>query len=781
MAMRATRPRGQRALCLALFLLGASAQAADAPDQLVSFGSIAERDVFLEVSINGVNTSQLLRFRDAGGRLSVSGAALRSIGVDLSKLGMPDTREVSLDAVAGLRYAYNPAAQSVDIVLPDSLRVPYEVNTRGLADTPLATAGRGLVLNYDAYAQSDYDYRVALYSEQRYFDSHGVFSNSGTGYMGGNASRYVRYDTYWSHSDQETLRTLRLGDTITSSLNWSRSVRVAGIQWGRNFALRPDLVTFPVSSLSASSVVPSAVSLYINGVQQYSGNVPPGPFVVNQIPGITGAGQATLITRDALGRTVSTSVPLYVDTRMLAAGLSSWSVEGGFVRRQFSVRSFDYDDKPVLTASGRYGYSDDLTLEAHSELSAGLYNAGAGALVKLGQAGVVSGSLSGSAGSHGGGQVNLGYQYVRPEFSVDTQATRLIGDFGDLGSREDAPVPRQTERVTVSMPLGRSQSVAVSYIGYRMPDVPMAKLGSATYTANLHSRVVMTLSAYKDFSQSNSEGVFLGLSLMLGDRTQVGASVGRQAGEDTYSVSAQSSVPYEGGWGWAVQNGRTGGMQVNQGQVQYLGRYGMLAGMVQDYGGRTQASAQATGSLVLMDGTAIPSRRINDSFALVSTDGTPDVAVLHENRKLGRTNGSGYLLVPDLNSYQTNRISIDPEDLPVDVRLDSTKAVVVPQGGAGVLTTFQVEKYAAASVVLTTPDGAFLPVGAEVAHVESGKHSVVGYEGLTFVEDLAARNRLRVKGSGVSCVVEFDYVHSDSDPMPTLGPFVCEPLPRSQP
>ncbi|MNR46949.1 hypothetical protein D3C85_1659860 [compost metagenome] len=72
-------------------------------------------------------------------------------------------------------------------------------------------------------------------------------------------------------------------------------------------------------------------------------------------------------------------------------------------------------------------------------------------------------------------------------------------------------------------------------------------------------------------------------------------------------------------------------------------------------------------------------------------------------------------------------------------------------------------------------------MGAEVAHVESGNHSVVGYEGLTFVEDLAARNRLRVKGSGVSCVVDFDYTHSDSDPMPTLGPFVCEPLARGQP
>ncbi|CAB3661026.1 fimbria/pilus outer membrane usher protein [Achromobacter pestifer] len=781
MAVRASRVRGRRVWGFALYLLGAAAQAVDQPDQLVSFGNFAERDVFLEVSINGVNTSQLLRFRDAQGRLSVSGDALRSVGVDLSKIGIPGTNEIALDQVAGLRYTYNPAAQSVDIVLPDALRVPYELGGREGARTPAATAGRGLLLNYDAYAQTDSRYRVALFTEQRYFDQYGLFSNTGTSYLGGAGERYVRYDTYWTRSDQETMRTLRLGDTITSSLNWSRSVRVAGIQWGRNFALRPDLVTFPVSSLSASSVVPSSVALYVNGVQQYSGNVPPGPFVVNQIPGITGAGQATLVTRDALGRTVSTSVPLYIDTRMLAAGLSSYSVEAGFVRRLFSVRSFDYDSQPVMTASGRYGYRDDLTLEGHSEASAGLYNVGAGALVRLGQAGVISGSLSGSAGRYDGAQVSLGYQYVQPAFSVDTQATRVLGDYGDLGSREDTPVPRQTERVTVSVPLTGSQSVAVSYIGYRMPNLPAARLGSASYTVNLHSRVVMTLSAYNDFTQSDSRGVYLGLSFMLGDRQQATVSMGRQGGENTYSVGAQSTVPYEGGWGWAAQNGRSGGMQYNQGQAQYLGRYGLLTGMVQDYGGKTLAAAQASGSIALMDGAVLPSRRINDSFAVVSTEGAPDVAVLHENRKLGRTNSSGYLLVPDLNSYQSNRISIDPEDLPVDVKLDTTKVVVVPQAGAGVLATFQVEKYAAASVILKMPDGAFVPVGAAVAHVESGKRSVLGYDGLTFVEDLQARNHLRVTGAGVSCTVEFDYQHAANRPMPTLGPFVCQPANGGRP
>ena len=121
------------------------------------------------------------------------------------------------------------------------------------------------------------------------------------------------------------------------------------------------------------------------------------------------------------------------------------------MRRRFSVRSFDYDHAPAFSASGRYGLDDALTLEGHAESAPGVYNLGAGALVRLGEAGVVSASLAGSAGRYAGGQTSLGYQYVRPGFSLDMQATRALG-YGDLGSREQAPVARQIDRVTLSFP-----------------------------------------------------------------------------------------------------------------------------------------------------------------------------------------------------------------------------------------------------------------------------------------------------------------------------------------
>jgi outer membrane usher protein len=169
------------------------------------------------------------------------------------------------------------------------------------------------------------------------------------------------------HSDPDTLETWTVGDLISSSLTWTRSLRMGGVQWKRSFDLRPDLLTFPSAALGGSAVVPSAVTLYINGVRQVETAVPSGPFIINQVAGINGAGQATLVTRDASRRAVSTTLPLYVDTRMLAAGLTDYSVELGVLRRRYTTASFDYAQTPAASASLRRGLSDSLTLEAHGE------------------------------------------------------------------------------------------------------------------------------------------------------------------------------------------------------------------------------------------------------------------------------------------------------------------------------------------------------------------------------------------------------------------------------
>jgi outer membrane usher protein len=738
-----------------------------------SEGSVAASTVYLEVDLNGQHASLLMPFREEHGRLFSTGKDLDAMGLAIDRLGIAPDAQVPLDSIAGLRYTYDAGRQSVALHATDAIRKPYAFDTRVPGDIPAASAARGMLLNYDAFAQSDVDARLAVWSEARYFDPAGVLSNTGIAYLYRSDQRYLRYDTSWSHSNPSALNTTQFGDMISSSLAWSRSIRMGGFQWRSNFALRPDLVTFPVPALYGTAVVPSSVDLYVNQVRQFSGNVPSGPFVVNNVPGITGGGLATVVTHDALGRTLSTSVPLYIDTRLLAAGLSNYSLEGGFVRRAYGLESFDYDPHPALSGSARHGVSDAITVEAHAEATSGLYNAGGGALVRLGTAGVVSGALAASTGRYAGTQMSLGYQWIQPRFSIDTQTIRAFGRYGDLASTDGSAVPTVSDRVTVSLPLFERQTVGLSYIGFKYPGISSSHIASASYSMNLGNLVSVNLSGYKDFGQGSTSGLFLNLSIGLGHNVSVSADVGEQNGQASYDFNATRSPDYDGGWGWGVQAGANGSTRYSQAQLQYLGRYGEATALAQDVGGTSNVSLDLSGAVVLMDGSLAVARRIYDGFALVSTDGVGGIPVLHENRMIGTTDRNGHLLVADLQAYQANLIGIDSMGLPADARIDTTAMEVVPQFQSGVLAHFPVTRYAAASVILQGPDGKLLAPGTRVRDVESGRNTIVGYDGLAFVENLQADNHLEIDAAVGRCSVRFHYAPAANGTLQTLGPLRC--------
>jgi outer membrane usher protein len=729
------------------------------------------QEVFLEVILNGQPSGRILRFRATGDRLACDAAELASLGLDPARLGTAG--EARLDDVPGLAYRYDAATQRVELTVADALRLPYVADVRQLGRTPPAQSGRGVVLNYDAYAQSGDGARLALWSELRYFTPSGVFDHTGTYYTGGGTRRYVRYDTAWTRSDPASLSVLQIGDGITSALNWSRPVRFAGVQWRSDFSLRPDLITFPLPSLGGSAAVPSAVDLYVNNVRRASVDVPSGPFVLNQAPGITGAGQATLVTRDALGRSVTTALPLYIDARMLATGLDSYGVEAGFVRRRYGLASFDYASHPSASASWRHGMSDALTLELHGEVSAGLANGGGGALVRLGQAGVLSGSLALSGGHDTGRQASLGYQWIRPDLAIDAELTQRTAGYADLAAREGSPAPRRLARLTVSVPFAPGQNLALSYIGLRLPGASPSRIGALTWLCSLTRWASLNLSAYRDFARPAASGAFLSLNLSLDGRLTASALGGSQGGQPYRNLQALRPADYAGGWGWGVQDGRSGDLRFRQGQLQYLGRAGQLTGLVQDTDGRRTVSLDALGALVWMDGSLQPARRIYDGFALVSTDGVPNVPVQHENRPIGRTDQSGHLLVTDLNAYQSNRLSIDSLSLPADAQVDTVAQDIAPQARSGVLARFPLSRYAAATIVLTDDAGHPVPPGTRVHHEQSGADTVVGYDGLTFVSGLREHNRLELTGDGWHCRVAFDYRPPTDHSLPRIGPLRC--------
>lgn len=75
-----------------------------------------------------------------------------------------------------------------------------------------------------------------------------------------------------------------------------------------DFSMRPDVVTTPLPAFYGEVTAPTTLDLFINGFKTDSMNVGPGPFIINDIPMLSGAGEATVIATDAQGKqTVMTS------------------------------------------------------------------------------------------------------------------------------------------------------------------------------------------------------------------------------------------------------------------------------------------------------------------------------------------------------------------------------------------------------------------------------------------------------------------------------------------
>ncbi|AKU24931.1 fimbrial assembly protein [Massilia sp. NR 4-1] len=768
----------------------------------------APEELYLEVSVNGEDSGLILRFRQGPSGLRSSVQNLRELGLDPVLFGVAGQDEFDLDRIPGLRYDYDTVRQRLNLQLADALRPPFALDARGRRPGAPASVTPGLLLNYDAYAQLGRERRLAIFNEWRYFSGAGAVSSSGLWNASGAERNYIRLDSYWLREDETSMRSLQVGDFVSGSLSWSRALRMGGVQWRRNFDLRPDLLTYPVASLGGSAVVPGVLQLYVNGVQQYSAEVPSGPFVVRQIAGLNGAGQATVVTRDAAGRAVSATLPLYVDTRMLGEGLSDYALELGALRRGYGSRSFGYA-LPAASASWRHGLSPSLTLEAHGEAGGHLVNGGGGLLWRLGQAGVLSAALAGSyhsralpppaagglggtagvpasgngagavpveegAARRGGGQLALGYQYLGRRFSFDMLSVRASRGYADLGSAQGTPVLRGSDRMALNLALSSSQSLSLAYTGARHPVQPAARIAALSYSLSMGNGVYLGLSAFRDLRDRAVRGLFFNLSYSFDNRINAAASNGRQNGVHSKLLSLTRAPDFGGGFGWALQKGRIDQTAVDQAQVQYLGDAGQLSLLTQGRAGQRGTSLGASGALVAMDGTVVAARQVGSGFALVST-GVAGVPVVHENREIGHTGRSGYLLVPNLLPYALNRLAIDTGGLAADVRVRNARAEVAPRRLAGVLAAFPVERYRAATIVVQQADGTPMPVGTPVRHVQSGAEAVIGYDGMTFVDELGEENELVLGKPGAQCSVRFRYRPPAGSALPVLGPFPCLP------
>ncbi len=774
-----------------LGLVPASAHAADVvatgamPDALLPPPTplTASQSLYLEVSLNQAARG-LLPFTDDHGRLQASPQVLR-------QLGFPARGDapVYLDQLMGVQVRYDARMQTLALDAPlDALQLPTTAVGARPADIPVASSSPGVLLNYDLYGTHVADLSsLALTSEVRLFGiGRGTLSNLALQrrFQDGDARRWrsdsVRLDTRWTLDFPQQAVTLEVGDFYSGFLDWSRPVRMGGLQIGRNYGLQPYRVLSPTPSFLGQAVVPSNVELYVDGLRQYSGAVPVGPFQLATQPGISGTGTAQVVITDAFGRTRTVDFDFYGTQQLLARGLTDWSVGVGRLREDYGVRSFAYDNRTLASATWRHGVSDRFTAEAHAEAGGGLRTAGVGGGWLAGRAGVVTLAYARSAlGALEGGQYSMGYNWNNRRYNLNLLSRRTHGDYRDLGALQDSLPADITEQATFGVSLDRLGAFSASYLRLRQAEGQDDRYASVFWSRTFAQRWSAYVSVNQNLSDGGDRSIYASLATTLGRDRQASAAVQHNGGEALYSVDVSQPVPGDGGgngMGWRVQARQgdrgTGGL-AEAGWLTPTGRYAL--GAVHE-GDSTYGYANAGGALVWMGGHLFAAREVNDAFAVVSTGGIEGVPVRLENRPVGITNRRGLLLVSPLLSWQRNRLSIDTLGLPADIAAERVDDWVTPSQGAGLGVSFGLRRSRAVQLVVHDVAGQPLPAGSVARFGEQGD-AVVGYDGALYIQDLPSNGRLDIATSEGRCVLAVPPLPVAADgAIPRLGPLVCQPV-----
>ena len=145
---------------------------------------------------------------------------------------------------------------------------------------------------------------------------------------------------------------------------------------------------------------------------------------------------------------------------------------------------------------------------------------------------------------------------------------------------------------------------------------------------------------------------------------------------------------------------------------------------------------------------------------------------------MGTTDTDGEVLVPDLASYQDNRLSIADGDIPIDYTPERIRLSVMPRFRSGVLADFGATRFQAfIGVTGFDVDGTIVPADLAFLTYETDGESVetvVGRGGEFYLENISpGTHPARLHNDELDCPFELFIPQSD-EVLVDLGEVYCE-------
>lgn len=632
---------------------------------------------------------------------------------------------IPLRALPAISVHFNEQLQRLELRIPAKYFLTTKIDEMQPSNIPAPERGKGAFLNYDLHGQTISGTPALV---NGVFDAdttlgEGVLDTSYVGNVGQNLTSLRRIASSWQEDDLARQTTLRLGDASSNSGALIVGQPFFGVQLLRNFFATPGMTLNPRPSVAGSTDTPSTADVYVDGRLVVRQDLPSGPFQIENIPTSGDAGNVQVIVKNAAGQEQVISTPYYGPATMLKSGLTTFSWGAGLESRLNSSGSQQYGG-PITEFFDQHGFSDRFTGELDGTLARDGHALSGGGVWLVPRVGTLDLALSSASGTGiGGGRFD--YEYLshglRFGFGASTlqQNTTLILT---PGISTPSSITRQ-EQAHLSYPTSTHSSLSLTL---------------SDQTQNTTQNGILT--------NSPSRTLQGGYSTALG-KTQLNCLLFRTSGSvATTAFTVSAMIPLDFRHRAIVttgaQSGQSGQNQSNimltadpvlTGDHHELGYSATLGpneavlqltdwtksmdlqGGFSSINGIDESQLDARGSLSLLDHHLFASRSILQSYGLAEVPDHPNVRVYSDGQYVGATDAHGEVLLPNLQAYQNNRISLETKDFPVTANLEASTLDAVPYYRSPVIVRFPVREDGGVVVHLKLPNGEYLPAGATLS------------------------------------------------------------------
>lgn len=773
--------------------------------------------LLLETIVNGSLTGREILYlqRPCGGVLVKADdlSALRIITQGRPTVTVDGERYLLLNAFPGLIFGVDEENARMVLEGEPYIFVPTIVDIDAPAPPPLLPNAAGALLNYGLFAfgsledsrqqfdsqQTLQNYQLTLFGKPGVFDTQALI-------LGGNGElKPFRVFSTFTRDDEANLRSFRAGDVYSRGGVWGAVRPLGGVQLARNFALRPNLVTTPVTTMDVA--VRRTAALSLNGSSLFTnpadlgalyfgnlGAAPYGPVQVVNLPAGYSNRRLRLRAQQTVGAPQVDLQSDFYSLGLLRGGFRDYSYEVGLNRRDFL--GDDYRNV-AGSATERYGLTQWLTLEAHAEASDRRQAGGAALTLALPYFGVLETSLAGSGGGDAEGisrQYSAALVNVYDRFGYRLSYRHFTRGFV-LPTFEDGARTHDQAQASVSTRapggtvfVGYSQSR--TYPGADALRNPANSFLFAGYSASLLRRISLSvflgrsLGTVRDTSVSAALSIPFTLFDSLGERgeyatqaqlavtqdnnreTRADVQLGRAFvdGDSIYNVDVAQSVA---GSGFTSLYG------------SWLHPRFTASGQLSRSDGGSAYSLGAAGAVALIGSRVLTSRPIGSSFALVRLG--EDYAGTHVNSL--PTDAKGDVLIPDLAAYVDTPLQLDPRELPLSFQPESLSFTARAPFRSGVILQPKLALKRDALVKMVLREGGVekpAPIGSYATIEGREEEFPVGDGGLLYLYGIGKVTEFRFYARDAGCLIKLVLPPPNRGgiealtAIPEVGPYVCE-------